>query len=152
MGLELSWDIEGTKELSRVLLNVRTRTKDLTRPFTTASNNLRKTFETEVFSSQGAVIAAKWKRLSPYTVSQKARLGYTTEPMIRTGAMRGSFRTIVASDRATIYNVAPYFKYHQSKLPRTKLPRRVMMRLADTQKQMIVRVFQEHIRDIMKNV
>src|SRR5215208_7237575 len=126
-GLYLRWDIEGQRSLSRRLEGLAADLDDLTVPFRKSANMLVGVFSKDVFSTQGAAIGEKWKRLSPYTVAQKARLGFPTEPLIRTGAMQRSFRSIVASDQAVIHNVAPYFKYDQSNQPRKKIPRRVMM-------------------------
>ena len=146
MAFHLEWEIEGDKQLSRRLRTLEKWPKDLTGPFRTASTNLKKIFEAEVFDTRGRVIGEQWKRLSPATVARKARSGYPSDPLIATGAMKGSFRTIVTSDSAVIGNTAEYFKYHQSNKPRAKLPRRVMMKIGNNQKTMVVRVFQEHLR------
>jgi phage gpG-like protein len=63
--------------------------------------------------------------------------------------MQHSFKSIVASDQAVISNSAPYFKYHQSNKPRSRIPRRVMMALGQNQKQDIVRFFQSYISSMM---
>lgn len=146
MGFQLEWDIEGEKQLSRKLQIDASAIKDFRKPFTTAANSLKKIFEQDVFQTQGAVIGEKWARLSPYTVAQKARLGFPLQPLVRTGFMRGAFKTAVSSDQAVIYNDAEYFKYHQSNRPRTRLPRRVMMKLGLNQREMVVKVFHEFIR------
>lgn len=150
MSLEISWSIEGEKQLSRVLETKANALKDLKPPFTEAAKNLKKTFESEVFTSRGAVIDEQWKPLSPLTLALKAKRGFSSDPLVATGKMKNSFVYAVSSDQAVIGNVATYFKYHQSKLPRKKLPRRVMMKLAEEQKQMIVRTFHKHIRKSMK--
>jgi phage gpG-like protein len=148
--LSIEWSIEGDKQLSRTLLGIKAGAKDLTEPFRTASTNLRRTFESDVFSSKGAVIGARWKPLRPATIREKARLGYPSDTLVRTGAMQRSFRTVVSTDQAVIYNTAEYFKYHQFNQARAKIPRRVMMRLAEAQKVMVVRVFQEHLRSLIQ--
>src|SRR5258708_4620453 len=112
--LTISWEIEGEKALSRTLLNVTAVTKDLTIPFRTAATNLQHTFQADVFSSKGAVIGEPWKPLRPATLRQKARLGYPSDTLVRTGAMQRSFKPVVSSDQAVISNTADYFKYHQS--------------------------------------
>ncbi len=144
--MRLEWSIEGEKELSRKLIGLSSDLKDLREPFQSSADYLRTVFSKDVFDTQGGAIGEQWKRLSPYTVSQKARRGYPDTPLIGSGRMRESFKTIVSSDQAVIYNDAQYFKYHQSKAPRTKIPRRVMMKLHDPQKQEIVRFFQEYSR------
>jgi hypothetical protein len=69
-GFQLEWSIEGSKELSRVLIGMESSLKDYTEPFTKSANFLKQTFAVDVFNTQGAAIGEKWKRLSPYTVAQ----------------------------------------------------------------------------------
>ena len=145
MSFQLNWTIEGEKQLSRVLSGLRDDIKNLQAPFSESAKKLIKVFSQDSFSTQGQVINERWARLSPYTVAQKARNGYPPDPLIRTGAMKKSFRSVVQTDSATIYNTAEYFKYHQSNQPRKKIPRRVMMKLAEEQKTMVVRIFQKHL-------
>lgn len=146
MAFQIEWTIEGEKQLSRRLIGLESDLKDLRYPFQQSADYLKGVFSRDVFETQGAVIGEKWKRLSPYTVAQKARRGYPDTPLVGSGAMQRSFQTIVSSDQAVIYNTAAYFKYHQSKAPRTRIPRRVMMKIYHGQREQIVRFFQEHIR------
>jgi len=145
-GFQMKWSIEGTKELSRVLRGLESTLTDYSYPFTQSANYLTGYFSRDVFDSQGAALGKRWKRLSPYTVAQKARSGFPTAPLVRTGNMRSGFRSIVSTGQAVIYNTADYFKYHQSRQPRAHLPRRVMMKLSGNLKEQIVKYFQEHIR------
>jgi hypothetical protein len=147
---QLSWEIEGDRQLSRVLIGMGTNLKDFSEPFGRSADYLQKTFSKDVFDTQGRAIGERWKRLSPATVAQKARLGFFLGPLIRTGHMRDNFQKIVSSNQAVIYNPTPYFKYHQSKAGRFRLPRRVMMALGNSQRENIVRYFQEHIRESMR--
>jgi len=149
--LNLEWSIEGDKELSRVLTGLGAELKDLRQPFNTSADYLKSMFSKDVFSTQGRAVGERWKRLSPATVAEKARLGYMGGPLIRTGHMQNSFASIVASDQAVVYNTAPYFPYHQSNKARGPwLPRRAMMALGTNQKTQIVRYFQEYIRESMR--
>jgi phage gpG-like protein len=151
-GFQLQWEIEGERQLSRVLLGMSSKLTDYTPPFRDSANYLTGLFSRDVFSTQGAVIGERWQRLSPYTVAQKARRGHPSTPLVGTGAMQRSFQSIVSTDQAVIYNTAAYFKYHQSnKQPRTKLPRRVMMRIHDGQREQIVRYFQQYIRESLSS-
>lgn len=149
-GFELQWEIEGSKQLSRVMQNMEVKLKDFRIPFTDASKELVKIFSKDVFETEGSAIGEKWARLSPYTVAQKARLGYSAKPLVRTGRMQRSFKSIIETTQATIYNDTEYFKYHQSNKPRSKLPRRVMMKLAEIQKQIVVKAFQTYFHKVMK--
>jgi phage gpG-like protein len=145
MSFYIQWSIEGEKQLSRVLNGLVSDIKNLQSPFAEIAKKLVRTYSGDVFSSQGQAINERWARLSPYTVAQKARNNYPADPLIRTGTMRKSFRSVVTTDSATIYNTAEYFKYHQSNQTRKKLPRRVMMKLAEEQKTMVVRTFQKYL-------
>ncbi len=144
MSFSLEWTIEGEKQLAREMLGFTVRLKDFTIPFTDATKQLTKIFSTDVFNTQGGVIGEQWKRLSPYTVAQKARLGFPQDTLVRTGTMKKSFKSIVETHQAVIYNDVDYFKYHQSNAPRKKIPRRVMMKLGDQQKQIVVKSFQKY--------
>lgn len=150
MGFQLSWTIEGEQQLSRVLLGLRSDLKDLRVPFKQSADFLVKTFSQDVFATEGGAIGERWARLSPYTVAQKARHGYPADILVRTGKMRGAFQSIVSSDQAVISNPTEYFKYHQSNQPRSRLPRRVMMKLGDNQKEQIVKYFQAFLRASVK--
>src|SRR3954469_4067798 len=146
-GLKLQWSIEGATQLSRRLESLSANTRNLTVPFRKSADSLIRTFSRDVFSTQGAVIGEKWKRLSPYTVAQKARQGFPTDPLVRTGKMQRSFTSIVSSQQAVVYNTQDYFKYHQSNKPRSHLPRRVMMKLGEMQKQQVVKIFQRYLQE-----
>lgn len=150
MVLTLQWTLEGERQISRVLLDLDSNLKDFSEPFGRSAEYLKGVFSRDVFDSQGAAIGEKWKRLSPYTVAQKARKGFPSTPLIASGRMRESFKTIVSSDQAVIYNTAEYFKYHQSNQPRSKLPRRVMMKISNNLKTEVVRFFQTYIQDSIR--
>lgn len=150
MGLQLEWYIEGEKQLSRVLLDLRGDTTKLFGAFNESAAKLRTQFEKEVFDSRGSSIGESWKPLSPVTLARKARSGYGSHPLIATGAMRRSFRHAATNEFGAVFNTAEYFKYHQSNRPRKKLPRRVMMKLGNNQREMVIKVFQKHIFKSLK--
>ena len=150
--LQISWSIEGEKQLSRMLIGMENDLKDLTQPFSDSADYLKQTYSRDVFNTQGAAIGRKWKRLSPATVAAKARLGFSGGPLVRTGKMQNSFQSVVSSEQAVIRNTAEYFKYHQSNQARSsRLPRRVMMALGNNQKAEIVRFFQAYIQYVIRN-
>lgn len=147
--MQISWTIEGDKQLSRKLIGMSTSVKDFHRPLQKSATMLLGIFSGPVFATEGAIIGEKWQRLSPYTVAQKARSGYGNKGILEaSGRMKRSFRAIVSSEQAVLHNEADYFKYHQSNKPRRHLPRRVMMKLNQSSKEMIVKYFQQYIREI----
>jgi len=152
MSFQIQWEIEGSRELSRVLNNVSRAAKDFKKPLGQSAVMLRKLFEGDVFKTEGAAIQRKWARLSPATVASKARSGYPfpTKPLMATGKMQKSFYTRVYSEYAVVGNNADYFKYHQSNKPRKRLPRRIMMRINNPSKEEIQRFFWEHIKNSAK--
>lgn len=142
MSLELSWDIEGEKQLSRVLRGIGDGIKDWTPAFKETADELKKIFENDVFDTKGAAIGERWKPLKPKYLAQKVSQGYPSDILIRKGDMRKGFRSLFKADHAEVWNAVEYFKYHQSKEPRqSNLPRRVMMKLGENQKQLVVKIF-----------
>ena len=151
MGLQLSINIEGEQQLSRVLLGMESSMQDYTYPFTESAQLLKNTFAVDVFNTQGGAIDESWAALSPATIAAKARKYGQTAPLIATGNMRASFVTEVTPMQATVSNSADYFRYHQSNQPRrSNLPRRVMMKLTDPLKEAIVKFFQTHVQASMQ--
>ena len=141
MALQLEWKIEGTQELSRRLQNIGEGIKDWTPAFREASEELAGIFANEVFDTKGGTIGESWKPLTPRYLSQKLKQGYPADPLVRTGKMKNSFKTQFKADFGEVWNSMFYFKYHQSKEPRSKIPRRIMMKLGENQKQLVVKIF-----------
>lgn len=143
----ISWTIEGKQELSRKLQGVSLEMKNWRAPLDRAATNLLKVFSNDVFTTRGKAVGSTWAPLSPATIARKAR-GNT--PLIETGRMQSSFTKEVHTDYAVIGNDTPYFKYHQSNQPRKRLPRRVMMRIGNRQKEMVQREFVRAFNDKIK--
>lgn len=139
--MQLSWSIEGEKQLARNLKQIGDEIKDWTPAFKQAAEGLKKVFSEDVFATQGSVIGERWNPLKPTYLAQKVKSGYPADTLVKTGTMRNNFETLVKTDYAEIWNSTQYFKYHQSKEPRSKLPRRIMMKLGENQKEYIVKIF-----------
>ena len=150
MTFQLSWEIEGDKQLSRRLRKVVTGISSFQKPFKQSADHLIGIYKRDVFRTQGSIIDERWARLSPATVAAKARSGFPITPLVATGRMRRSFKSFVTTESATIGNDARYFKYHQSNKPRRKIPRRVMMKLGMAQREDVVRIFHKFISKAMK--
>lgn len=147
MSFKLAFSIEGETQLSRKLLNVSTSLTNFKEPFTETGNMMANFIRKDVFSSQGSVIGEPWKRLSPYTIATKARHSYPSTPLVATGAMQNSFYSIASSNQVVIGNTQDYFKYHQSNKPRSKIPRRIMLKIDEQRKTDIVRIFQRYLHE-----
>jgi phage gpG-like protein len=142
MSLQLSWEIEGRQELSRVLRDIGKEIKDWTPAFRESAEELTKIFANDVFATRGSAIGENWKPLKPSYLAKKVEQGYPADPLVRTGDMQKNFKSLFKSDMAEIWNSTVYFKYHQSDRPRkSNLPRRVMMKLGEQQKQLVVKIF-----------
>lgn len=139
--LQVTWTIEGERQLSRRISKIGDEIKDWTNAFKEAGQTIKDVFANEVFSSEGAVIGESWPALKPQYLAAKRKQGYTGGILVKTSLMKNSFRYEYDKHSAIIWNSADYFKYHQSKGARRRLPRRVMMKLGTTQREIIMKIF-----------
>ena len=70
--------------------------------------------------------------------------------LVATGVMRNSFSHEANEKSVRIGNDAPYFKYHQSSQPRTKMPRRQMIGVNDKVERLVAARFREDIREKLR--
>jgi phage gpG-like protein len=77
------------------------------------------------FQQGGALQTPVWAPLKASTAKQKARLGYSAMPLIRTGHLRQSFRPFYDNNQAGTGSEVPYSKYHETGTSR--LPQRAML-------------------------
>ncbi len=141
--IQLSFELEGATELSRRLRITAGKIKDFSPEFKKIGNYLTDFFSGPVFESKGAILGESWK-------SRKNERKYTWPILEKTGKMRFGFRSESAPNQVRVWNVAEYFKYHQSKLPRHKLPRRVMMKLIESVKIKMVKILHQGIWERLK--
>lgn len=138
--ITLSVDIEGDKELSRKLLTTPTNISNWKRPLFRIGAEVRGSIDTN-FSGRGSLFG-RWlprKDNLPHPILEK------------TGKMRRNFKQNLGPDYIEIYNPTAYFKYHQSNKPRTKIPRRVMMKIDEQRRVFIQKEFQRHIIESMRS-
>ena len=132
MAVEFTITIEGEKQLSRRITRLAEAVTDFSPELKKSANFLRNFFGGEVFDTRGAVLGEPWaprKKAYPWPILEK------------TGKMRRSFRAKAEKMRAEIWNAVDYFKFHQSRMPRRRLPRRIMMKLDETRKNEIIQIF-----------
>lgn len=148
--ISLEFTIEGEKQLSRNLLNVGSNMQNLSRPFKDTGDYVKKYTENDVFNTQGASNGNPWEKLSPeYAIAKSKK--YSGKGILEaSGRMRNSFYYDSGRDYVIIGNKTDYFKYHQSNKARSKLPRRVMLKLTQTLRENIVRIFNTYIKEILK--
>ena len=147
--LELTFSIEGEKQLLRRLNDVNKDFKNWRPEFEKTGRFLVRTFERN-FDTQGKELGEPWKPLSSATLKQKKRAGYPATSLVRSGSLRKGFRSRGTNSEVVIGNVVSYFQYHQSNKPRRKIPRRIMMKLDEKRKQSIVKIFQKSVESILQ--
>lgn len=139
--LTIRWEIEGEAQLVRRFQGIRAEMADWSPAFAQTAAELKRVFSNDVFQTQGRAIGESWRPLSPRYAARKSRRYPGKGTLEASGKMRNSFQTMFKPDMAAVWNSVAYFQYHQSNKPRSKMPRRVMMKLAEQQKQLVVRIF-----------
>jgi len=145
MPFDLHYEIEGDVQIMRRFRGLETSISDWSKTFRKVGIYLRNFFSGPVFKTEGAVFSEKWAPLKPSTLKVRK---YKGKPILQqTGALMKSFDYIYKAREVLVFNhlMSSYGKYHQSNQPRTKLPRRVMMKLDEKRKQMIVKQFHKDL-------
>jgi phage gpG-like protein len=125
--LELSIQIKGSKETRAKLRRLGTSLYDLRSSMADIGKKSAEYYSNQGMNSQGGVFGNRWAPLKNRTIARKAKKYAGRPPLVATGKMRDSFTYAPSSRSVLVGNSAPYFKYHQSTLPRKKLPRRQML-------------------------
>lgn len=119
--------VTGDKAVRAKLKRLGSSLRDNKKAFDEISKQAIDYFQTRGFSSQGGVFGEKWQPLSSAYQRQKSRRYRGKSTLVATGKMQDSFYAETGKTYALIQNRAPYFKFHQSTAPRTKMPRRATM-------------------------
>ena len=149
MTLELFFSIEGDTQMIRRLNGISENMRDWSPSFQKTGRMLLKTFR-DNFSTAGSMLGMPWAPLKPSTTAQKDRMGFSRNILIRTGTMKNAFVQMASKTDVIVWNPTSYFPFHQSNKPRQKLLRRVMMRLDEKRKQLIVKIFQNAVKDFLR--
>lgn len=145
--MQIRFSVDGQIQLSKVFLRISTAIQDWTPALSKSAEDLIEILSYDVFETEGGAIGAVWAPLSIEYAKQKERNWPGQGILTASGLMRDSFTSIVDSTSLTIGNSAEYFKFHQSSAPRTKLPRRVMLRLNQDMKDMVVKNFHTQLME-----
>ena len=132
----ISIDIEGEKQLAAGFLRVERGFESFRKPLQKSNALLRRAIDIN-FNFAGREFGKPWQRLKKATVKQKG----SSRILERTGEMRRSFKSDLTNNQLLIRNRKSYFRFHQSNQPRTKLPRRIMMRIDAKRRAEIIRQF-----------
>lgn len=109
-----------------------------------------KYYSNQGFASQGGVFGGRWAALSPRYAAVKSKLYPGRPPLVQSGKMQNSFTFVASSKEVLIGNKAPYFKYHQSTLPRNKMPRRQTMGINDPIRKMVRSIIESDVKKKMR--
>ena len=146
MSVHLQFEIEGEKQVSVELGIAADGVKKWDKPLAKVGDTLLKSFDLN-FAARGALFGGWPARKPQYKKGQRV----DTWPLLeKTGAMRKGFRSDVNEDYVKLDNKLPYFKYHQSKEPRKKIPRRIMMKIDQQRRNEIIKIFQAHIVQVTR--
>lgn len=100
----------------------------------------------QVFASRGGVLDEGWPELDSEYALRKAKKYPGRSPLVLTGAMQKGFRHETDSHGVTIFNTQEYFAYHQSDEPRSRLPRRVMLKANDPIRNIVAQIIDKDIK------
>lgn len=142
MAINITFEIEGEKQVAGTLTDIGGKLDNVDEPLKNIRKYLLKTWQRN-FQSAGKLLGKPWKKLKPETVRRKGGRGGILRD---SGTMVRSFVGEVRNDTLTMSNTTDYFKYHQSRKPRTSnLPRRIMMRINEYARQRIFEFFNEFV-------
>ena len=137
--LGVTVNIKGDAEAMAKIAGIEGALQDFSKALEIIGDGMVHYFSNDVFASQGGMFGAPWAKLSTASLMQKAKhyRAYANVPLIATGTMKSSFVAHTDPKHLTVTNTAPYFVYHQSSAPRSKLPRRQMMGIDQKMKDLI---------------
>jgi hypothetical protein len=139
--------VEGIPEVDRMLQGIQSRMQDVSPAWPKVVEAFQ-AIVARAFSSEGASTGAPWAQLKPRTQLDRKRQGFPpAHPILqRTGKLQ---RALTTGEGAYVRSMANrleyllssevgYFKYHQSRQPRSRLPRRAPVLLTGDDKNALV--------------
>lgn len=155
----LTISVDNEVVIDRVLQGIEERATDL-RPAWPAVVRVFREIVGRAFASEGASTGAPWAPLKPRTQQERARQGYgaahpilqRTTKLMRALTIGEGANVSMQSDRMAyvLSEEVGYFVYHQSRRPRTKLPRRAPVLLTADDRTALMHPVRLHItgRDV----
>ena len=147
--MELTFTFKGDKKVLAKLKRTQAGLKDMKGPMRTVSKFLTH-YYSQAFVSQGGVFGMPWPRLNRYYEVEKHKRYPGRPPLIATGRMQRGFKYQVFRNGTVIHNPTPYFKYHQSSAPRSRLPRRLMMAINSEVEFRVFSIINQYVRDQLR--
>lgn len=96
--------------------------------------------------AEGGLLDAQWKPLSQNYLNRKLKMYNVTHELVATGKMKSSFAWNASENSVEVGNNTPYWKYHQSSAPRTKMPYRPTIGFTDDIKNQISNRIRKDLR------
>jgi phage gpG-like protein len=152
--VELSLSFSGSRDISRRLKALDGALANLT-PAWPEVDAVFRIIVAEQFDSEGAHGGVPFAPLAPSTQAERKRQGYLpTFPILqRTHRLKDSLTRVTADtitehwpQRYAIGTRVPYYVYHQSQAPRTRLPRRAPVQLTSDDKNALMRPVRNWLR------
>jgi hypothetical protein len=150
--LRITGVVEGQRVIDRVLVDLEHRITDVRPAWPLVIARFR-AIVAKAFATEGASTGAKWAPLAASTVADRRRHHFAPHPILeRTGTLRRSLTTDQGlgfvqetATSLTIGSNAKSFPFHQSRRPRTRLPRRAPVELTSTDRTELVRPIAEYV-------
>ncbi len=151
--MQVSITIKGSREVRQKLKGLGRSLYNFKGAMKTIGTLAISYYQNQAFNSQGGVYGNVWPRLSPRTIATKMRLypQYVNSPLIASRKMVNSFVAVSNETSVVISNEMPYYKYHQSTLPRRKIPRRQMAGINGPIRSIVKKTLQEDITRKIRN-
>ena len=133
--MQITFEIDGAKELSAELGLKAGKLKDYRKPMQKIGTNLVKTFKDNI-TTGGSTLGVAWpprKKDQPWPM------------LMKTGKLHGGFTAKAGKDEVVVGNPVPYFVFHQRGT--RHLPKRVMMKLDQERKTMIIKEIQKYVSE-----
>lgn len=127
MGLSVTVKIIGAQEEIARLQALGSSFTDFSAAMKIIGKDLKNYYKDDVFASEGGLLGSPWQGLSKRYALRKAKTYPGKSILVATGNLKKSFSYSTTKNSVLITNKAPYFKYHQSTLPRKKMPFRPML-------------------------
>lgn len=148
----VQFQIEGQVQLQRMLSReIPASIKSQLRDFYDDAGTLVVKRSEDIFRNSGSDVetAETWAKLSPATIEAKKKRGEPLKPLISSGKLSQGTKKRTSPMGVTVYNeqMEKYGKYHQSKLPRTHLPRRAFLELDQRTRSNVIRLLQVRIHN-----
>lgn len=144
--ISMTVKISGTARVQQKLKRLGSSLYDLKSSMGEIGEMAAKYYSNQGFNSQGGVFGQGWSPLARRTMLGKAKKYPGRSPLVATGKMRNSFTYSASSKQVLIGNKMDYFKYHQSTLPRKKIPRRQTMGVNDPIRRMVSEIIKSEIK------